>query len=569
MATTSSSSRSTFAIAAVGVALVGAIARLLVYARGLSLWNDEAMVALNIGRRGFGALLTPLAYDQAAPVLYLWAAHIATVLGGVNEYTLRLPAFVAGVLLPFGIWFVGRRIVGEPAAMAATALAALSPTLIDYSNQVKPYSSDALVALLVIWLAWRVRETPTSRSAWTTLALGGVVAVLMSYTAVFVLLACGVFLIGSPGLIRAAGWRMPFAAAATWAVGTGAIYLLFMRAAAGSPYLHMFWGNAFLTPQAGSVTMRIYLAVRAFMGALPIPTDLLRPRLLLPIFLLGVVALWRTRDWAVAALCVTALLAVCVASMANRYPVATRLLLFAAPFTCLIVGSAIAFALSPLERRWRGATAIVALLVPVALMNSRLTRYWRIQATTEGKGAVAAIMSARGTEPVYVAPAAVPLWTFYSTNWSRPDTRYLDSVSHLATSGGISFAGGPSRGRPVQAEEGRALTFRRDGVTDLIGVRTGNAYFAGADLRGAVPDSGWAQEEAARMLATCGSHVWIVSAVRVRGETEPLLRALRSAGARLVYRFDELAASAVRVALPAPAAPQCAAPVVARGVASR
>src|SRR6476620_8023944 len=122
MAITSPSTRSTFAIAAVGVAIVGAVARLLVYARGLSLWNDEAMVALNIGRRGFGALLTPLAYDQAAPVLYLWATRIATALGGINEYTLRLPALVAGVLLPFAIWLIGRRIVGEPAAAAATIL---------------------------------------------------------------------------------------------------------------------------------------------------------------------------------------------------------------------------------------------------------------------------------------------------------------------------------------------------------------------------------------------------------------------------------------------------------------
>ncbi|HEX7979194.1 MAG TPA: glycosyltransferase family 39 protein [Gemmatimonadaceae bacterium] len=556
---TSASTRSPFAIAAVGAALVGAIARLLIYTRGLSLWLDEAMLALSIGRRGLTGLLEPLAYDQAAPVLYLWATRIATALGGINEYTLRLPALVAGVLLPFAIWLIGRRIAGEAAAAAATILAALSPTLIAYSTQAKPYSSDALVALLLVWLAWRVREAPASRSAWTTLAIGGVIGALMSYTAVFVLLACGIFLIGSPGLIRAAGWRMPLAAAATWAVGTAAIYLLFMRAAAASPYLHQYWGNAFLTPAAGSIGMRIYLAVFAFTNALPIPAHLARPRLLLPIFLIGVIALWRTRDWAVVALFVTALLAVCVASMAGRYPVASRLLLFAAPFTCLIAGSAIAFVLSPLERRWRGATAIVALLIPVALVNSRFTRYWRTQAQTEGRGAVATIVSARGREPVYVTPGAIPLWTYYSTNWSHPDTRYLDSVAHLATSGGISFAGAPSRGRAVLPEEGRALTFQRDGATELIGIRTGNVYVDNRDFSRDVPDSGWAQEEAARILATCESHLWIMSAVRVKVETDPLLRELHSAGARLAYRFDESNASAVRVSLP-----PCGSSVVAR-----
>src|SRR5205085_491363 len=122
---------------------------------------------------------------------------------------------------------------------------------------------------------------------------------------------------------------------------------------------------------------------------------------------------------------------------------------------------------------------------------------------------------------------------------------------------------------PVQPEEGRALTFRRDGATELIGVRTGNPYFAGASLSGAVPDSGWAEEEAARMLATCDSHLWIMSAVRVNAETRPLLRALKSAGARVADRFDELAASAMRVTLPAPTTPACATSVVARGTLSR
>jgi uncharacterized membrane protein len=557
------STRSPFAIAAIGAALVGAIARWLVYSQGRSLWLDEAMLALNIGRRGLTELLAPLVYDQAAPVLYLWTTRIATTLGGVNEYTLRLLPLVAGVLLPFAIWFVGRRIAGEGAAAAAAILAALSPTLISYSTQAKPYGTDALVTLLVVWLAWRVREAPTSRRAWTALAVGGPVALLMSYTSVFVFVACAVFLVGSPGLIRAAGWRMPLVVAATWALGGAAIYLLFMRASVGSPYLHQYWSNSFLTPAAGSITMRVYRAVVAFMSALPIPTDLLRPRLLLPVFLIGVVALWRTRDWAVAALCVTPLLAVCAASVAGLYPIGSRLLLYAAPLTCLVMGGAIALLLSPLERRWRGVTALVALLVPVALMNGQLSRYWRMQAPTEGRGAVAAIVAAHGREPVYVTASALPLWAFYSTNWSRPDTRYLDSVAHLASSGGLAFAGASSRGRAVQPDEGRSLSFQRDGATELIGLRTGSAYYNDVDLGRAVPDSGWAQVEVARMLATCDGHLWIMSAVRVTPEMEPLLRELRSAGGRLADRFDELAASAVRVSLP-----PCGPAVVSHGVAS-
>jgi hypothetical protein len=553
----------------VAAALVGAVARLLVYTRGVSLWNDEAMLALNIGRRGLLELLTPLDYDQTAPVLYLWATRLATAVGGVNEYTLRLPAFVAALILPFALWHIGRRIVGEPSAAVATALAAFSPTLIEFGNQVKPYSSDALVALLIVWLAWRVREDPANRNAWIALAVGGVVAMLASYPAAFVLAACGLFLVASPGVIESAGRGMPLLVAATWAFGGAVIYISFMRVAAASAYLHNFWEGTFLTPSAHDFRLRAYLAAQAFTSVLPIRPELLRPRLLIPVFLLGLVALWRQRGRAVAALCVAALLAACAASAAGRYPMSARLLLFASPFIFLVIGSAVASTLSPVERRWTGATAVAALLLPVAMLGIGLTRLWSIQANTEGRGAVTVIMSARGHEPVYVAPGAVSLWAFYSTNWSRPETRYLDSVARLASSGGVAFSSGPSRHGPVNAEEGRTLVFERRGTSELIGVHTGNPYTEPTGLVGVAPDSGWAQTEASRLLATCASHVWIMSAVRVKGETGPLLRALRSAGARVVYRFDELEASAVRVVLPPRRVTSCTGPpAIVAGVAS-
>src|SRR5205807_27725 len=121
-----------------------------------------------------------------------------------------------------------------------------------------------------------------------------------------------------------------------------------------------------------------------------------------------------------------------------KYPIAARLLLFAAPFTLLIVGSATAFLLSGLEQRYAGVSGLAAMLFVAAIFNTRLGHFATLTKRTEGRGAVAALESQRHHEPVYVAATGIATWTFYSTDWRRPDTTYLDSIARLASSGGVA-----------------------------------------------------------------------------------------------------------------------------------
>ena len=69
--------RRVYGLVAGGAILLGAILRLLIFSEGASLWTDEVMLALNVGRRGWMALVNPLDYGQAAPVLYLWSVKLA------------------------------------------------------------------------------------------------------------------------------------------------------------------------------------------------------------------------------------------------------------------------------------------------------------------------------------------------------------------------------------------------------------------------------------------------------------------------------------------------------------
>lgn len=79
-----------FHFAAIGLLLFGALVRIVGFLQNASLSGDEAMLALSIGPRSFAELLQPLDYGQVAPVPFLWAERLMTMVGGVSGYTLRV-----------------------------------------------------------------------------------------------------------------------------------------------------------------------------------------------------------------------------------------------------------------------------------------------------------------------------------------------------------------------------------------------------------------------------------------------------------------------------------------------
>ncbi len=140
----------------------GAGFRLYHFLLGRSLWLDEAMLALNIASRSAVDLLKPLDYNQLAPVLFLMAEKAVVHWAGVGEHTLRALPMAAGLALPLLVFAVGRRLVDPATGLAAATLAALSPTLHRYSNEVKPWSTDALATTLLLWIALDT-STPRTR----------------------------------------------------------------------------------------------------------------------------------------------------------------------------------------------------------------------------------------------------------------------------------------------------------------------------------------------------------------------------------------------------------------------
>ena len=202
-----------------------------------NLWTDEAWVAL--------AALAPTPGDalilgRSTPPFYtlaLWG--LAQGFGG-SEAVLRSLSFAFGVGTLTLFWFVARRLASRAASLLGLALVAVSPVLVYFSKELKQYSGDAFFAVLVIWLAERVKEDGRG-SAWLALALAGPLALGFSHGAVFVLpVVLGVLWLETDRLqrLRVVGLAI------LWGLALAAFYLLFYRHQV-DPMLVDYWAGDF------------------------------------------------------------------------------------------------------------------------------------------------------------------------------------------------------------------------------------------------------------------------------------------------------------------------------------
>ena len=497
----------------------GALFRVVPYVERPSLSLDEARLTLAIASRSFVGLLRPLDYDQAAPPLFLWLEKVALLAGGPSEYALRALPLLAGLLVPVLTCALARRLAGGRVAVIACALAALSPSLANFSLQVKPYQTDVLacVGLLTLYVAESERG-PGPGPGLLTLLLGAI-AVWLSAPAPFVL-----------ATIAAAGWlgsrrRLTPALAmalGAWGVSFAVAYFTVYRTAAANPYLRWFWRDRFLDPLVPGLFWRAYDSLRDLIftsfvaGVLEVGSPRLGDLAALAVTLvIGVIAvvgmrrLVRPGPLALVLLCGPGLLAT-GASVVGQYPVGTRLILFTVPSLMILVAAGIV-EIRALPRR--GPKVAMAVLLGAILVAGALRNVVNVGDPTRDRDTRSAVAyferRARPGEPVYVMPGALPAWTFYTTDWRRPDTARLARMAREGSSGGPAFENAPSRGRAVR-DDGADLAFPFRGGTELLGIPDGAPVWEGNPWK-APPDPGWAESEARRIERAARPTVWVIA----------------------------------------------------------
>jgi len=535
-----------------GLALgVGAALRLAEFAALTPLDVDEAMLGLDIAARGYAGLLQTLDFGQTAPVLFLWGAHLATRLVGVGEPALRVLPFIAGVVLPWASWKLATRLLEPRAAVLAAAFTACAPILVRYSSVAKPYAIDALVTVMLVGLALDTANQPERARIWWRLLGAGVVALLASQPALFVLAGLTAALALDSRVRRVPGWLWRLGTAGVaWSGLFATLYFTLYRRVATDGYMRQFWAWSFLSPGSPSLVDRLPLIAREtlfpfFIGSRPHTVAVI----VVALALCGVGAVGLSRRlgrWAMV-LVAGPVVAALAASTVHGYPIAARLMLYAAPLLMLMLAEGVVRGIAWLRRPGAARAAWVVVLAWLAVVAEAAAT--RRRPAPDVPSLVQLLRRAPPpATPVYVLANALPMWAFYSTDWAAPDTSRLQWLARLAGPGGPAFHNAPARGRP-RADETTTLVGHWGARTEIIGLATGMQKRDLAGLARSRPDSGWVEEEVARIAAGGDHEVWLVLAFAFSREADELLAGLEAARWERVYERQAQDASLYRYRL--------------------
>ena len=326
--------------------LFGVLIRLIQYLNNRSLWGDEAALALNIVNRSYGELLAPLDYNQAAPTGFLWLEKLSSQLFGDSEYALRLFPFLSSIVSIWAFYRLANRYASPIAGTIAIAFFACLRYTVYYATELKQYSSDVMVTLLLCLLLIPIGQQVLRQRQIIKISVLGAMAIWVSYPAVFVLAGIEVgYLLISPVNRLKTILVNRFGIYGTWLGSFALLYWLTISGTMGNDHLISSWNDRFPDSVFDLVWLldalgRFFYRPLGFFGF----TD----GIAIFAFILGCVVLYH-RNRVILLVLTAPFMITLVASYLHKYPFRERLVLFLAPLAILIIAEGIAFLILP----WR------------------------------------------------------------------------------------------------------------------------------------------------------------------------------------------------------------------------
>ena len=318
------------------VILLGLGLRVAQYVTNRSLWCDEALLALNLLHRSAGGLFKPLEYHQGAPIGFLLLEKLATYLFGRGELALRAFPLAFGVLGLICFWPVASLYVSSRTVPVAVSLFGFCGTLIYYSSEVKQYSGDAAVTVLLLWLLWRLACRPLSTANLIGLSLLGGVAIWISHPATFLLAGGGLALLAFAISERDWGnFEKLCCVCGMWAVSFLACYQVSLHALSTDRTLLEFW-RFYFPPEPFWSRKGFFFLVDRFFTGFSDPAQLVSV-VGAATFIVGCVKLARTSSVQFSLLAAPLLVTVAAAFL-HGYPLGGRFLLFTLPILFIFIG---------------------------------------------------------------------------------------------------------------------------------------------------------------------------------------------------------------------------------------
>lgn len=349
---------------------IGALARVWVYLGHRPYWLDEFSLRGNLAGVGVFDFSQPLVADQLAPFGFLVIERLAVSLWGDSEFSTRFFPLMCGIAALGLFRRLADRLLSRTGAIAAMILAAFSDDWIYYSSELKPYSCDLALGLLLTLLFLKEHREGRGGRGLFPLAVLAVVSPWFSFPSVFVVASCGCGLLAARVLAKRRREAAELVAtAAVWAASAVPALWASRRMLGEFTSMYVFWDFAFI-PFPPLDRPSFEKATAILLETLVTPLNLVPPffphafaGLAVGFLLVGIVSLARRDPAALAMLAVPLALAL-AASALRKYPFHGRLILWLAPAFLLWIGEAAGVLRNRLGRPLSIVLAALLLLYP-------------------------------------------------------------------------------------------------------------------------------------------------------------------------------------------------------------
>ncbi len=360
------------------VVTAGILIRIFHFSDNRSLWRDELYLGISLIKMSFWELATqPLAYEQKAPLGFLWAERLAVEVLGKGEMALRLFPLLCGIAALFAFVPVARYFLKPWAAMLAVALLALASPVVYHSVEAKQYSTELLASVLALLLYVRFHQKHSLKALFVW-GLAGALLLWFSYSVIFVLAGIGMAV--TLKMLRQEGWKAPLRyvpAFGLWVCSFAVTYVLFLGRYQDSQWLTVFFEKycqAYLPVSFSPTALPKWLFMKAneivknplgqtFKFAVASPAAFIVVRFF-PLALLGAgMLLFARKSFSKFSVLVFPLLLALLASSLKQYPFYERLVLFLAPMFIMFI----CYAAQEILALLSGRTAVKLLLATLLL----------------------------------------------------------------------------------------------------------------------------------------------------------------------------------------------------------
>ncbi|MGM0442128.1 MAG: glycosyltransferase family 39 protein [Elusimicrobiota bacterium] len=408
-----------------GLILLGLILRIRQYLVNRSLWVDEAMLAFNILDRG---VFDSLQYDQAAPPGFQALVKIPVEFLGSSEYILRLIPLLSGILSLILIFKITRRYVNKNAGLIALGLLAVSKKAIKFSAELKQYSTDILVALLIIYVLSRVDfEKPDFLKVVAVILFGSVI-LWFSFPAVFIL--CSYALVKSYEILsgkewqKLKSWGIVFL---TWASSFIIFYFTFLKNLTANENLQSFWKSSFWPFPPRSISDVTWL----YTHGLKEIQDMAGTNstiLILVLLTAGSIVIYKKNKNLLFTLILPFILTLFASSL-RKYPFEGRVILFLMPLVLIIAAAAAEYIIEKASGYHFAAGVLIAGTIFYTPVRKAGQQFINPRKVEEIRPVIKYIKdNRRENDKIYVYCGAAAAFKYYSKRFNLENDSYIWGV---------------------------------------------------------------------------------------------------------------------------------------------